>query len=209
MAIKTQGTQFKVSTADGTPKVITAITAAAPPVVTSTSHGLANGTVVVLDGIVGMTELNGRAFVVASTATNTFELAGIDATTYAAYASAGTATAKTMTAIASVIDGDQFDGTAPDIDTTHLMSTAAEKLQGLPDFGGGTLSIFHVTDTGQAKLRSLKAKQISGTFSIVRTDGAISAFVAYVKQYTAGIQGNNAHRGTVALSYAFEPSWFA
>ena len=41
---------------------ISAITKADPGVVTSATHGLTAGDYVILDGIVGMTELNGRQF---------------------------------------------------------------------------------------------------------------------------------------------------
>lgn len=74
-----------------TAKTITAITKANPAVVTSTSHGFSNGDHVWIAGVVGMTRLNGRRFVVASTATNTFALTGEDSTSYDAYSSGGTA----------------------------------------------------------------------------------------------------------------------
>ena len=80
----------------GTAQNITGITAAEPPVVTIASHGLNDGDEVYITGISGMTELNGRRFVLANTATNTFELQDhegndIDASGYTAYSSGGTA----------------------------------------------------------------------------------------------------------------------
>jgi len=72
-------------------KTITAITAANPAVVTSTSHGFSNGDDVWIAGVVGMTRLNGRRFTVASSTTNTFALTGEDSTSYDAYSSGGTA----------------------------------------------------------------------------------------------------------------------
>ena len=74
-----------------TAKTITAITKANPAVVTSTSHGFSNGDHVWIADVVGMTRLNGRRFVVASTATNTFALTGEDSTSYDTYSSGGTA----------------------------------------------------------------------------------------------------------------------
>lgn len=72
-------------------KTITGITQANPAVVTAAAHGFSNGDVVFLAGVVGMTEVNSRHFVVANAATNTFELTGCNSTGYAAYASGGTA----------------------------------------------------------------------------------------------------------------------
>lgn len=207
---KTQGTRFQVATAAGSPKTITAITAANPPVVTSSAHGLANGTIVVIDSVGGMTELNGRAFVIRNQATNTFELAGIDATGYTAYTSGGTATSQTMTDVGKVTDSEQFDGQAGDIDTTHMRSIAMEKQQGLPDPGGGSFSLLcDNTDTAQAKMRSLRTAQTAGCFGITMTDGKVAAFKGFVKQFSASFASNNVVRCSAAISYEYEPSWFA
>jgi hypothetical protein len=207
---KTQGTRFQVATAAGSPKTITAITAANPPVVTSSAHGLTNGTIVLIAGVVGMTELNGRVFVIRNQATNTFELGGIDATGYTAYVSGGTATSQTMSDVGKVTDSSQFDGTADDIIATHMRSTAVEKQQGLPDFGGGSYSLLcDNTDTAQAKMRALKAAQTSGCFAIVATDTKVATFMAFVKSFTATFASNNIVRSEAAISYEVEPSWFA
>jgi hypothetical protein len=77
-------------------KTITAITKANPGVVTSNSHGFANGDTVVISGVVGMTQVNGKRFKVANVATNTFELQDIDGnnvntSSYTTYVSGGIA----------------------------------------------------------------------------------------------------------------------
>lgn len=77
-------------------KTITGATQADPVVITSTGHSYENGDWVVISGVVGMTELNGRTFVVANKAANTFELTDtdgndIDGTGFTAYSSAGVA----------------------------------------------------------------------------------------------------------------------
>ncbi len=79
-----------------TDQVITAATAANPCVVTITGHVLLDGEEVFIKGVVGMTELNGRNFVVKNPTANTFELQRLsgdfeDSTDYTAYTSAGTA----------------------------------------------------------------------------------------------------------------------
>jgi hypothetical protein len=74
-------------------QAISAITQANPAVVTyGGADNYANGDEVILEDIVGMTELNGRRFIVANvdTGANTFELTGIDSSAYTAYSSAGT-----------------------------------------------------------------------------------------------------------------------
>lgn len=69
---------------------ITAISQANPAVVTAAGHGLANGDVVYITGVLGMTEVNDQFFTVANATPNTFELSGIDSTAYGAYTSGGT-----------------------------------------------------------------------------------------------------------------------
>lgn len=75
-------------------KTPSAITKANPGVVTSNSHGYENGDWLKLDGIGGMTELNGRTVVVANKTANTFELkdhtgANINTTNFTAFTSGG------------------------------------------------------------------------------------------------------------------------
>lgn len=94
--------KIQIYFSDGTPVVaaaqsITGITQANPAVVTySGADNYANGDEVILSGIVGMTELNGRRFIVANvdTGANTFELtttggANVNSTGYTAYSSGG------------------------------------------------------------------------------------------------------------------------
>lgn len=84
------GETFEESLAGvGPTKSITNITQANPAVVTVASHGYANGDEIFIDQVVGMTDVNGETFVIANVATNTFELVGIDSTSYGAYTSGG------------------------------------------------------------------------------------------------------------------------
>jgi len=72
-------------------KTVTAITKANPAVVTASSHGYSNGDHVWLVSVVGMTEVNDRRYVVANKTTNTFELSGVDSSSYTTYSSGGNA----------------------------------------------------------------------------------------------------------------------
>jgi hypothetical protein len=77
-------------------KTITGITQADPGVVSITSHGFSNGDTIVISGVVGMTEVNGKRFKVANVNTNDFELQDIDGvdvdtTSFTAYSSGGVA----------------------------------------------------------------------------------------------------------------------
>ena len=77
-------------------KTISGITAANPAVVTATSHGYSNGDEVLISGVSGMTEVNGKRFLVADKTTNTFELqdkdgVDINSSAFTAYSSGGVA----------------------------------------------------------------------------------------------------------------------
>jgi|DEB0MinimDraft_10_1074344.scaffolds.fasta_scaffold00353_5 hypothetical protein len=73
-------------------KTITGATSANPVVITSASHGFANGDEVEIKYVGGMVEINNFIFTVANQATNTFELKGEDGTSHTTYTSGGTAT---------------------------------------------------------------------------------------------------------------------
>lgn len=70
---------------------ITGITRANPAVVTANAHGFSNGDKVLIQSVAGMTEVNNRWFTVANQTANTFELSGINSSSYTAYSSGGTA----------------------------------------------------------------------------------------------------------------------
>lgn len=68
---------------------ISGITRANPAVVTSNSHGYANGDTVWISGVSGMTQVNNRAYTVASVTTNTFRLQGVSSSGWSSYSSGG------------------------------------------------------------------------------------------------------------------------
>lgn len=71
---------------------ITGATAANPVVITATAHGYANGDHVYISDVEGMVELNcaTKRYTVANKTANTFELSGIDGTSYTTYTTGGT-----------------------------------------------------------------------------------------------------------------------
>lgn len=75
-------------------KTITAATAASPVVVTSASHGFSNDDIIAIWDVAGMTDLNGKMYIVQNVAANTFELtdlngSDVDGTDFDAYTSGG------------------------------------------------------------------------------------------------------------------------
>jgi hypothetical protein len=157
-----------------------------------------------------MTQLNGRAFVVANVTGTTLELKGIDATGYSTYTSGGTVTEQTMTAVSEVKSVGGFNGQATEIDVTHLRSTAKEFLQGLQDFGTVDLNLSLITDTGQARLRTLKATGAAAAFDLTLSDGKVAAFVAFVQSLSFdALTPDSSVTSSSTLRVTGEPAWFA
>ena len=74
-------------------KNVSAVTKANPAVVTtSADHFFRTGQAVTFASVGGMTELNGNTYIIKKISNTTFELQGIDSTSYGTYTSGGTAT---------------------------------------------------------------------------------------------------------------------
>lgn len=92
---------------------ITGITAANPAVVTTGAvHGLANGTLVTIAGVVGMTQVNNRTFTVTVVDSTDVQLNGVDSTAYTAYSSGGTISPVTSQANGQWFISGLYDSTA-------------------------------------------------------------------------------------------------
>ncbi len=77
-------------------KNIVGATKANPCEVTINAHGYANGTIIMITGVVGMTELNGKLYTITVTGENTFTLDGVNSSGYTDYVSDGTVTTGTF-----------------------------------------------------------------------------------------------------------------
>ncbi|QRF55740.1 phage tail tube protein [Variovorax paradoxus] len=182
--LKFQGSKLQVSTGAATAKTITDIDNTDPALVTSTAHGLALGAVGRIAAVVGMTEVNGKLFVVDNPETNDFELAGIDATGYTPYTSGGTFSPLTFSDFCELTGVDQQDGTADEIEVTTICSTAKEFEQGLPD--GGTLTLnynYAPNEAVQAAIRQAKVAQEEVAVRITfPNNGGTVVMIGHVQQ---------------------------
>jgi hypothetical protein len=209
---KAQQAFLSVSTAEAAADNISGITAANPGVVTANAHGIANGAIVRIASVLGMLQVNNRAFVVANQTTNTFELKGVDTTDYTAYASGGQAFAQTMAEVGYMREGGGMDGEAPDVDVSHLRSLEREFLLGLPDPGNFQLQLWlpSTADTGQARLRKLKELGTAAAFSLTLASGQVMAFMGLVKSFALQpITMDTAVGAAVAIRLRSAVSWFA
>lgn len=185
----------------GTPKTITAITAANPGLVTSTAHGLDEGDVGEFAAIVGMTQLNATSGIVDQPTTNDFEIAGVDTSGYTAYTSGGTFTPYHMIKMCELRNFALTGGQAAEIDVTTLCSTAIERRLGLKDAGEASLSINFVPgDAAQIELEAARSDGEARWFKIVLPSGAgTMVFQALVRQISFTVGVNEAVQGTASL----------
>ena len=135
---KWHGSQVQILTGFGgssSAVSITNISKANPAVVTASSHGLETGDVAQIVDVVGMLQVNDRAFIVNTLTSNTFELVDIDSSGYDAYVSGGSLAAGEFTNFCDLTNYNRQGGTSPEIPSTTICSTAQEYVIGLPDFG--------------------------------------------------------------------------
>lgn len=207
-AVSKYRTSVKVSTATSAAKNVTGVTAANPCVVTSPTHGLSVGTVIVFASVGGMTELNGIAAVITAQDTNTFTLGGVDSSAFTAYTSGGTATPHTMTQVANVTNFDRQSEEADEFDSTNLMSTKKEYILGLTGEGSVTISVdIDPTDPGQERIRKLRGTDTAVPISVTRSDGKMSAMM--VKFRGGGDSFPDKHTGQYTGRVTGEISWYA
>lgn len=183
-AISGQGLTLKIGTT-ASAKTITAITKANPGVITSTAHGLTNGQVIGVSGVVGMTEINGLYGVVVNATTNTFSLAGINTTAFSTYTSGGSAT-PTQVQVGNLVSVPLPGGQKSELEVTNLDSTSKEFIAGLRDNGQATVN-FHSdpSDIGQQVLRSSFAASgsIASNFVITFANGKTRSFNGFVMNF--------------------------
>jgi len=160
---------------------ITGITKANPGVVTSASHGLANGDYVFLE-VQGMHQLNGRVVRVANQATNTFELEGVDTTSFDTFSS-GTAKAVTFgTSITTAADISASGGDFDFIDTTTIHDNTRTQIPGTANPLAYTMNQnWDAADAGQAAMKTASDAQAQRAFKFTfGTGGPIMVFAGYV-----------------------------
>lgn len=111
----------------------TAITKAAPGVVTDAAHGLADGDAGYWIITAGMVELNEQAFIVDNKATDTFEMPGFETTNYSTFDGASSTyyMAATWGTVSEAAGYSVGGGAAATLDDTRLTDTKSRNIAGL------------------------------------------------------------------------------
>jgi hypothetical protein len=169
VTLKFHGSQIRVLTgfvSESPPQAITAITAADPPVVTSNAHGLDDGDIIKITGVVGPDELNDQIFVVINATINTFELADTNTSDYDDYVSGGAIAVAEMSNFCELTSYNRAGAAKPEEDVTSLCSTAKEYELGLPDFGTTSIDFKFAPETSIQE--AIAAFERSGDKTAVR-----------------------------------------
>lgn len=206
-AISAQGSKLEVGTATGTAKTITAVQVGNPTIFTSNAHGLANGDIITLAGLVGtISVMNGMTLVVHNVTANTFAV-DYDSTSLA-YTSGGTATPVTWTKISNLKTYNGFDGQASEIDVSNLDSTAKEFRLGLVDNGQLSLDVdYNLADAGQAACDAARIASAAKSFKLTLPDASTATFTAYVKKFARQGGVDAVIKGTLDLRISGAVTW--
>lgn len=175
-----QNVDIDVQNALASATTISAITKAAPPVVTSTAHGYSDGDYLVL-AINGMRELNNRVARVDNKTTDDYELEGLNSTNFGTFTS-GTAQKITFGASLSTITAVQASGGDPEFDDQTTVHDDV-RIQAPTVNSPFQLSMESIWDPADAGLLELKLASDTKTTRAVRitfSDGAKLAVVGYV-----------------------------
>lgn len=193
------------STLGSASNAATVLTQANPGVVTINSHGFTNGDYLICTSIDGMVELDGQMCRVAGVTTNTFELEGIDTTSYTAMVASST-TFRKITAFTTLSNSTNLtmpDGQPAKLDATRLISKRKEYLYGLPDAPDGSITtVYDPQITAVTKIKAATKANTAIGFRITWSNGYKTIFNAFV----SGGSGFEASQNSiVTANIAFTP----
>lgn len=205
-------TRVQMQSALGAVKTITAISKASEAVITGT-HDFSIGDYIIIDGVVGMTEINKRIVRVKAVSTTvSFTADGLDSTNWTTYVSGGTATK--ITSMVSFDNVTSFNYSEPQpnrIDVTTIDQNQKVEVFGLDDAPTATMNM-NAAPTSAAVIELRKASLAKSTrgFVVTTQTGQILIFNAYV----AGGRGFDGSVGAVAtgqasMTFAAPEQWFA
>lgn len=169
-----------VQTALAAAKTITAISKASPAVVSAAAHGYANGEYVLL-ATNGMFELNGVVARVANVTAGTYELEGIDSTTFNSFTS-GSSQSVTFGASMTTAQSVNASGGDPEFaDTTTIHDTVRKRAPVVSS--PMTISMSSIFDPSDPALVEMRKASRALTPRVIRvrfSSGAKMVFNAYV-----------------------------
>lgn len=200
--VKGRGVRVEIALTFGSAKTVTAVTLASPGVATSSAHGMANGTVGRWSGVGGMAQLEGQATRVYNQATNTFELQGLNTTSFPAF-TAGTFTpVSTWGTLAEASSYSIGGGEAEKLNPTTLLDVVRQEENGL--LAAQTVTFNLVSQTvNSAVMQAIEDAALSQTklvFRITLADGSVRVFNGEPSLPGEDVQQGQLGTGTVSVT---------
>jgi Phage tail tube protein, TTP len=192
--VKGRGVRVEIAATYNAADTVTAVTLAATGVASSTSHGNANDVVGYWTVSSGMVQLDGQATRVKNTATDAFDLQGLNTTNYAAFTSGTFTSVATGTTMSEATDYSIGGGTSDKLDVTTLIDIVKKEEQGLLPVQSVSISIIAQDTPSAAMLLLQSAVQTQGSVTVRITlgNGAVRIF-----RGEPSLPGENVGRGAV------------
>lgn len=191
-------TSVEISSTLGSAKTITAISKASEAVITAT-HDFSIGDIVLIDAVVGMTEINKIPVRVKSVSTTvSFVAEGLDSTAFTTYVSGGTATKITAFLSFDTLTTFSFPEPQPNkLATTTIHGTTATEVFGLDSPVTLTMDCHsQPLDTTIARVRTVSKAKTAAVLRATMQNGN----VLLLNAYWAGGRGFDGSAGEVAKS---------
>lgn len=176
--VKGRGVRVEIAATYDSPLTVTAVTVASPGVATSAAHGLANDAVGYFNAVAGMVQLEGQACRVKNQATNTFELQGLNTSTYSVFTAGTFVPVATWATLAESTSYEIGGGAAEKLDVTTLMDVVRKEEQGLLPVQNVSMNTIAQDTPSAAQLLLENAVQTQGavTVRITLANGAVRVF---------------------------------
>lgn len=186
---------------------ITGITKGNPAVVSVANHGLVDGDIVQITGVVGMTEANDDIYIIHKLTTGTYALVDTDSTAWGTYSSGGHSDKAQMSNWCELTGYNRQGGTKTENDASSLCSTAKEYELGLPDFGTTQLD-YHFAPQTAIQL-AMAALDLSGDKMAVKLilpkNGGSRTQLGFVTQTSETAAVNGLWTGTMTVRNTGKP----
>jgi len=189
-------------------KTISAITKANPAVVTANSHGYSNGDEVLISSVGGMTEVNGKRFLVADKTTNTFELqdkdgVDINSSSFTTYTSGGVSN-KVFEIVTPYTTAQLFDIKFAQSADVMYITHPAHEVEKLSRTGH---TAWTLTDVDFTKGPMQDANTTTTTLN--PGQAAVGTSIALVASATTGINGGSGFLATDVGRFVFLSDGYA
>jgi hypothetical protein len=164
---KGRNVRVEVAATYSTAKTVASISKAAPGLVTSTGHSLAEGAIGYFSGVTGMDEIEGQAASVDTTQTNTFLAEGIDTTNFGTMSGTCSFTPVATWLTLSIATAYQIAGGEADkLDSTTLLDTIRKEDTGM--LAAQAVSFDGLSDAQLAAMALIEAAALAGTSVVFR-----------------------------------------